>query len=213
MRISIAIMAHPSRSKQASSLAVRLGQYPFADTAIIWDKRNEEWHTGERALRFGVGKADWHVVLQDDALLTPHFYDNLVAAIQAMPERSLISLYTGTARPIPDRVKSAVDKAPDGSWLRFHQLLWGVGIAIPTDHIAQMLEFVEGVNLPYDNRIGEFYCRNGVTVYYTVPSLVDHDDDLDTLLEGHGRHVSPEPRRAHRLASKLIHWTNQKAPI
>jgi hypothetical protein len=213
MRITITVMAHPKRKAQAEALALQLKQYPFMDVSITWDEVNEEWDTGKHAMWRGTGRGDWHVIIQDDAILTPHFYENVLGAINAMPERSLISLYTGTARPIPDRVKSAVDKAPDGSWLRFHQLLWGVGIAIPTDQIEPMLEFVDDVNLPYDNRIGEFYCRNGVTVYYTVPSLVDHDDDLDTLLEGHGRHVSPEPRRAHRLASKLIHWTNQKAPI
>jgi hypothetical protein len=76
-----------------------------------------------------------------------------------------------------------------------------------------MLDFVENIDLEYDLKVGEFYSRNALTVYYTVPSLVDHNDDMDTLIDGHGRDVSPEPRKAHRLATGIVQWTNQKAPI
>jgi hypothetical protein len=213
MMITITVMAHPKRKAQAEALALELKQYPFMDISITWDEVNEEWDTGKHAMWRGSGRGDWHVVIQDDAILTPNFYENVLGAINAMPEKSLISLYTGTARPLPDRVKAAVDKAPDGSWLRFHQLLWGVGIVIPTDHIEPMLDFVENIDLEYDLKVGEFYSRNALTVYYTVPSLVDHNDDMDTLIDGHGRDVSPEPRKAHRLATGIVQWTNQKAPI
>ena len=201
MTISVSIMAHPRRREAAKALYNQLQQYPFSDVYIIWDELNSEWHTGRRALRGGIVLgSDWHVVIQDDAILTPNFYENISGAIEALPAKTLFSLYTGTSRPMPGRVKSAVENSPDGSWLRFHQLMWGVGIVIPSDHIEPMLEFVEDIELQYDNKIGEFYCRNGLPVYYCVPSLVDHDDDIDTLIEGHGRHISPEPRKAHRLA-------------
>lgn len=209
MKISIAIMAHPSRKNAATALSLELGQYPFAAPQIIWDEVNEEWHTGKRALQYGIGKADWHVVIQDDAILTPDFYRNLERAIFALRQQTLISLYTGTARPIPGRVAGAVRKSPDGSFLRFPQLMWGVGIVLPSSHIAPLLEFVEDIELQYDNKIGEFYCRQGLPVYYTVPSLVDHDDDTDSLLPGHGRAIDAEPRKAHRLAGGLIEWTNE----
>lgn len=213
MNISLAIMAHPKRRAAAEALLDQLTDYPFTESAVIYDIGNNEWETGKRALLQGVGKGDWHVVIQDDAILTPRFYQNIKRAIMALSERALISLYAGTARPIPDRVKNAIDKAPDGSWLAFHQLMWGVGIVIPTDHIEPMLEFVEDIGLQYDNKVGEFYARNGLLVYYTVPSLVDHDDAVDTLVPGHGRDISPEPRRAHRLATGLIEWTSRKTPI
>lgn len=209
MKISLAIMAHPSRTNAANRLALELGQYPFAAPQIIYDEINEEWHTGKRALQYGIGKADWHVVIQDDAILTPDFYRNIEKAIFALRQKTLISLYTGTSRPIPGRVKAAVDAAPDGSFLRFQQLMWGVGLVIPTSHIEPMLEFVEDIELKYDNKIGEFYCRQGLYVYYTVPSLVDHDDDIDSLLPGHGRAINDEPRKAHRVAGGLIDWTDK----
>lgn len=209
MRISCTVMAHPKRTIQAHALFSRLIQYPFCDMSVTYDQTNVEWDTGRAALQKGIGRGDWHVVIQDDAILTPDLYDNLVNAITALKEKTLISLYTGTSRPLPQRVTAAVNKAKDGEWLRHNQLFWGVGIAIPTDHIEPMLEFVEDVDLQYDNKIGEFYCRNGLPVYYCIPSLVDHNDELGTLLDGHGKHVNNDPRVAHRLSEGLVTWSNK----
>lgn len=213
MNISVAIMGHPKRINQVNELEAQLVFMPFVSVDVVLDEINEEWHTGKQALECGIGLSDWHVVIQDDAILTPDFYTNLVNAIETLDQKTLISLYTGTARPLAGRVTGAVNKAPEGSFLQLHQLLWGVGIAIPTDHIKPMLDFVEDVQLEYDNKIGEFYCRQGIPVYYTVPSLVDHNDELGTLIDGHGKHVNDEPRVAHRLATGVVAWTNKKTLI
>jgi hypothetical protein len=210
MKISIAIMAHPSRTAQAEALYSELQQYPFAAPQIIYDQHNDEWTNGKKALQYGVGKGDWHVVIQDDAILTPDFYRNVENAIFALRQKTLISLYTGTARPMARRVSNAVDSCKDGEWLRLNQLLWGVGIVLPTDHIEPMLEFVENIELQYDNKIGEFYNLNGLPVYYCIPSLVDHNDDLGSLIDGHGKAVNDDPRVAHRLATGLVTWTNKE---
>jgi len=199
-------MAHPKRGKQAGILYSKLKRMPFNQCTLIFDKVNDEWTNGKNCLKAYHPASDYHVVVQDDALLTPNFYENLVNAIQGIPEKTLFSLYTGTARPLPGRVKAAVERSENGTWLRTHTLMWGVGLAIPVSHIEAMLEFVEEIELPYDNKIGEFYTRNGLPVYYTVPSLVDHDDDLDSLIAGHGRDIDYEPRRAHTLATGPIEW-------
>lgn len=208
MKISVAVMAHNKRKWQARDLYIDLVKYPFSYVGITWDQKNEEWDTGKRALQQGIyHKSDWHIVIQDDALITLDFYNNIVGAITALKEKSLISLYTGTSRPLGKRVKAAVEKAQDGEWLSFSQLLWGVAILIPTDHIAPMLDFVENIELQYDNKIGEFYRQNALPVYYCIPSLVEHDDEMGSIL-GHGQ--SPEPRVAHRLATGLVEWSDKK---
>ena len=211
MRLSVAIMAHPKRRERAEQLERELAAMPFTTVGIVYNEKGEEvtphereWHTGERSLRFGIGKGEWHLVVQDDAVLTPNFYENVLGAIQALPQKTLISLYTGQARPWPQRITHAVNKAIDGDWLRFWMLLWGVGLVIPTDHIEPMLEFVEGRTEPYDTRVGMFYNRNMMPVYYTMPSLVDHNDDTASLL-GHG--ILPGARVAHRPATGLVTWT------
>ncbi len=216
MTISAAVMAHPKRKKQAEALAKELRSYPFVSVNVIYDtpdagSHEQEWDNGTRSLLDGVGKADWHVVVQDDAILSPCFYDNLQGAIANVPSKSLISLYTGTARPMGKRVKTAVDKVVDETWLSYWLLMWGVGILIPSSHIEPMIEFVADRTEPYDTRIGIFYQRNRLPVYYTMPSLVDHDDDLGTLLPGHG--TEPGARVAHKFATGPVIWTSKVITI
>lgn len=215
MKITVAVMAHPKRKELAEALAVQLREYPFEDVSISYDSpdagsHQSEWDNGTRALRAGVGKGEWHVVVQDDAILCPYFYDNVLGAIINVPTKSLISLYTGTARPLGKRVRLAVEKAKYATWLQYWLLLWGVGILIPSSHIEPLLDFVADREEPYDTRIGIFYQRNRLPIYYTMPSLVDHNDNLDSLL-AHGQ--GPGVRVAHKLATRLIVWNNQVIDI
>lgn len=216
MKISISVMAVPSRKLQAEYLAAILRYYPFSDVSVTYDPvadgtHESEWNNGKNALKAGVGKGDWHVVIQDDAILTPFFYENIEGAINNAPTKSLISLYTGKARPFPKRITEAVNKVVDETWLRYILLMWGVGVVLPTSHIEHLLEFVDYRDEPYDNRIGIFYQRNRLPVYYTMPSLVDHDDELGTAIPGHG--TKPGARVAHRLAAGLVNWNNKVIDI
>lgn len=209
MRISVTIMAHPDRRREANALALELGQYPFTETSITWDERNSEWDTGYRSLKYGADKGDWHIVIQDDAILTPDFYRNVLNLITAVPTKTVVSLYTGKVRPLADRVKEAVDKAPDGSFLNHYMLMWGVGILLPSSHIEPLLDFVSDPrydDTAYDIRVGMFYHRNRLPIYYSMPSLVDHNDDLGSLV---GNGYAKEPRVAHRLAKDVIKWTQE----
>lgn len=211
MRISVSVMAHPKRKLQAEDLALQLSNYPFCDVTIIWDELNDEWHTGKRALLGGVvAGSDWHLVIQDDAILTPLFYENIEGAIINVPTKTVISLYTGTVKPFAERVQLAVSKADTATWLEGFLLFWGVGVLIPSDHIQPMLDFVAKRTEQYDTRIGIFYQRNMLPIYYTMPSLVDHDDDMGSLLD-HGGTVAP--RVAHKLATGLIAWNQEVIAI
>lgn len=217
MKISVTVMAVPSREPQAEYLRSILELMPFSDVSVTYDtaykgNHDSEWQNGKNSILAGLGKGDYHVVVQDDALLTPHFYENIEGAIANCPGgKALISLYTGKARPFPKRITAAVEKAYHATWLRHYMLIWGVGIIIPTDHIEPMLEFVEDYDEPYDTRIGMFYQRNMMPIYYTMPCLVDHDDELGTVIPGHG--TLPGARVAHKLATGLIQWNNQVIDI
>lgn len=208
MKISIAIMAHPDRTVQAVALYNKIVQFPFVEPHIIWDQQNSEWHTGRRALAYGIGKADVHVVLQDDAIINEYFFTNLEKALKAAPLRTCVSLYTGTVRPFNDRVTKAVEKAKNASWLQGYLLFWGVGIVIPSEHLEPLLEFCDSETDPYDTRIGLFYFRNTIPVLYTNPSLVDHDDDIGTLIEG--RDDLPQGKRvARNMIDRDIDWNSE----
>jgi hypothetical protein len=201
-------MAHPKRKRQALALHRQLIKYPFSHVRIIWDEQNDEWHTGARALRCGASTGGWHVVIQDDAVLTPEFFSNIEGIVDHIPVKSVVSLYTGKVRPLADRVKAAVDRARDGEFLNHYMLMWGVGILLPSAHIEPLLDFIDEAryhDTPYDQRIGIFYQRNMLPIYYCIPSLVDHNDHLGSLI---GNGYAKEPRVAHRLATGRVNWTD-----
>lgn len=210
MKITVTVMAHPKRKAQAEALYTELAKQPFYKCSITWDQKNSEWHTGKRALKAHLD-GDWHIVLQDDAIIPPNFYEHALAAIQHVPLKTLVSFYTGTVKPFPGRVKSAVRRANEKGycWLKGYLLFWGVGIAIPTDQILPMLDFVAGHTEPYDTRIGYFYQRNMLPVLYTNPSLVDHNEAIGSLLD----HVHPEPRVAVNMVSGPILWNSDALDI
>lgn len=212
MKISITIMAHPKRRKEAEALLVKLAKYPFKQCYITWDQKNDEWHTGERALRAGIAvNSDWHIVLQDDAIICDNFYAQVENAIKYVPGQTIISLYTGKVRPFPSRVTNAVKKAKNASWLEGNMLFWGVGILIPTRHIEKVLDFVEGRTENYDVRVGVAFQRNRLPVFYTNPSLVDHNDNIGSLLNND---YDPERRVAHNFAAdRHIEWNSEVVPI
>lgn len=214
MRISVSIMAHPKREAAAMALYDELCKYPFSDVYIVWDQVNDEWNTGERAVKLGAAlNSDWHLVIQDDALLTPDFYSNLEGAILKLPVKGLMSLYVGTVKPYGKRVEEAVKKATRATWLRHYMLLWGVAIVIPSDQITAMLDYLDEPkykDTQYDTRLGMFYLANRLPIHYTMPSLVNHDDDLGSLLPDHQQ---PQPRVAHRLATGPVIWNDEVIDI
>lgn len=219
MNISIAVMAHPKRRREAEALLVKLARYPFKQCQVIWDQQNDEWHTGERALRAGIAAgAQWHVVLQDDAIIPINFYSHVSNALKAVPVQSLVSFYTGTARPYGKRVAAAVAKSKHCSWLRGDLLYWGVGIAIPTHHIADMLDMVAGRQEVYDFRIGYAYQRQRLPIFYTNPSLVDHNDAIGSLLKQSPliskEDYEKEPRVARNfINSQVVAWNDRVIDI
>lgn len=206
MKISVSIMAHPKREEQAESLFAKLVTMPFDNTTLVYDNGMGELYNGDRALIRHTG--DWHLVLQDDAIIGDNFYTNLMSALENAPDQTIISLYTGKVRPFPTAVTTAVTKAQEegASWLSHQTLLWGVGIAIKTDLIPAVLLKAKHSNLPYDRRIGQYFKDSRQKVYYTIPSIVDHNNTLPSLT-GHG--YAKEPRVAHMYSDEILNFNNK----
>lgn len=212
MKISIAIMAHPKRVLEAERLHKLIKTMPFSYVSLIFDSQNDEWKNGETCLYQSFG-SDWHIVIQDDAIISPLFYENVVKAIENIPSESLISFYTGRVRPYSFQVNRAVHKADErgASWLSAGTLFWGVCIAIPTKHIEGVLRFAQNRREAYDSRIGRYFMQNKLPVYYAYPSIADHDYTLGSLI-GNDRTV--EPRVAHRYEPGLITaWNKDVIPV
>lgn len=172
MKLSVAIMAHPNRRAFVDELAEQL---PEAE--VVWDRDNDRWSTGSRALLAFDPSATWQLVVQDDAIPCRDLVKGAAKAAQAAGERP-IALYTGRVRPHQHTVTPAVKRAiREGvPWLAFDGPWWGVGIIVPTAHIADLVAWGNAHRkiANYDRRIEAFYKELGIECWYTVPSLVDH---------------------------------------
>lgn len=198
MKVSVAVMAHPSRAELVQRLLERLDR----PAEVVWDERNVEWHTGRRALLAFDPAATHHLVLQDDAVVCRDLVAGLEAALVAAPEECCVSLYVGRVRPYTARVERVVAEAERAerhvSWIVMRDLHWGVGLVLPTALLPALVRDQDRMAnvVEYDRRISRSLVRAGVPVWSTWPSLIDHRDAPSLL------HHGDDPRAAHRFVGE-----------
>lgn len=196
--LSASIMAHPKRAHLIPRLTERLG---LSADDVAWDRRSERWDTGRRAWEMYDPTADYHLVIQDDAVVAADLIPGLEKALDHVPAEANVCPFIGTRRPAQRVVQQLIRTAErkKASWIEFPSLFWGVAIIVPTPVIGDMLAFGDSITAypNYDKRIGQFFVqRLHWPTYCTWPNLVDHRDDLESLC-GHGA-----GRVAHRFAGE-----------
>jgi len=174
MSVSVTIMAHKKRRKLVEDLKPQLD-----GAGAVWDKNDDRWDTGRRALLAFDPKATWHVVVQDDAILCEDFLPTVYKALDTLPKDDLmpVSFYTGKVRPYAGQIQDAVANAKRNglTWFAMRGPLWGVAVAIPVLLIKKMVKECDESNTPnYDMRMAEWFFANQIPCWYSVPSLVDH---------------------------------------
>lgn len=202
---SFAVMGHPDREREATALAWALGGTLCLDEHGAGENATGDlaWETWRSPL---TPPAEWHVVMQDDALPVPDIARQAPAALAAAPG-PVVSFYLGTNYPPytigPCRAAIGRADATGSAWITAPRLFWGVAIAIRTDLIPDMLTAVRKIKRPYDERISRWAEQSGHTVAYTWPSLVDHADGPSLV-----GHLMPRmlPRRAYRIG-RPDSWT------
>lgn len=188
MIASLAIMAHPERRELAEALSSRL------DAPVEWDRGAGEWDTGRRALLAYERSADWHVVVQDDAIVPERFTEAVELVLSHAVELS-VGLYVGRCRPAGRLVTKTVLKAHESgsTWLEMPGPWWGVAVAFPTAWIPALVAWCDLSTHPfYDARLARWTKTNGMRCRYPIPSLADHDPDRPSLLD-----IGGGDRRAH----------------
>lgn len=190
MRLSCAIRSHPRRSDLVNRLAARLG---VNQQRIVWDRHNDSWDTGWRAWRAHDPDADWHLVIEDDALVCRDLLAALERALDYLPHKSVASLYLGTKTGNSGILRTA-DRADEvgASWIRSPSLAWGVAIAAPVSSIDGMLTWCDRLTCyshrVYDTRVANYYADVlRWPAYFTWPSLVDHAPEPSLLDHTTGR--------------------------
>lgn len=180
MRVSAAIMAHPARETEVNELRSLLDR----PVAVNWDtegppsgKADRVWRTARGAWMMADPDADWHAVIQDDAVPCADLLAGLERAVDHVPLDAVVSAYLGTGRTVPIRWE-ALARAADtarASWVRTGKLMWGVCIVLPVALIPEMIERADQRGgVPDDMRVAGWAERTGREVWYPWPSLVDH---------------------------------------
>ena len=132
------------------------------------------WANRERAEMMFDPQAQFHLVLQDDAILCDNFIERAEALLKE-PD-AVYSFYLGArkAHKFP-KVESEIKT----NWLS-----WGVAVCIPTKIIPHMMGWcsVQPSDVPDDTRIARYCKAKGISVIYPLPSIVNHRHDEQSLV-------------------------------
>lgn len=177
-KLSISIMAHPKRVENFDYLQERLDGIAETPMAIDgWALKEGEgtgvWENCKRAWRMHDPAAEYHVVIQDDAIICDNFRTRAEKVIADSKEKECgaISFFFGRRLLMGNMAKNG---SRDG-YVKTNGLHWGLAVCLPVKLIEPMIAFGDKMNIPQDDaRISTFLRKNKIPVYYPIPSLVDH---------------------------------------
>lgn len=196
MNISFAIVNHPDRKAEALDLYQELGA-EGDEVVIAYDMYLEGAEANHiRALQAAPADTDWHVVIEDDAVLSSQFHAHLREALERHPDH-IVSLYMGREFPRhrqPDFEVAALR----GEDFVTHYVAHGVANAYPADVAAELAGWIAPGSLPVDEQISAYAMFFEVPVVYLVPSIVDHRDEGSVIPATDWQPRTPG-RKAHRF--------------
>lgn len=191
MKLSISIMAHPVRESFVHELQKSLGR----TVPVAWDDegppsadKQRRWRTARRAWELHAPSADWHITLQDDAIVCRDFLSAVKEALAHVPGDGIVNTYWGEPWLAHRGMRALFQKAKmrRASWIGLDVVGSGVSIAAPVDTIPDMLKTCDQDTMcNYDARLGHYYHGTlGWMIWNTMPSLTDHRETES--LVGHG---------------------------
>lgn len=199
MNVSIAVQHHPARADQ-------LARFDGLPVEIVADpdpggQLRNPWRTYHRALELCPSNVTHRVVLQDDVTVCEGFLGLLDGALTERPD-ALVALFVPWTlrRAGQDYMRACARRA---SWCQLARNEWVpvVALAWPVPLLHRFLEWADSNGFPPDKRraddaiVGRFVRSvPGVECWATIPSLVEHPDDVPSLIGN--RHGGPKPRSA-----------------
>lgn len=193
--VKIAVVADSRRGDMGANLASKVNaDHLSIDDGTLGCSGNHlaAW----RFLAESLVPADTHaVVLEDDAVPVDDFREQLASALAVAPA-PIVSFYLGNGYSSDLLTKSVLSKADavGAQWIVTHgRVLHAVALAVRRELLPLMIEGV-GLSRGIDGELSRWARRNGHSVAYSNPSLVDHCDE-PSLVSRHRR----APRRAWRV--------------
>jgi len=164
------------------------------------------------------GKNEWThgVVVQDDALVCKNFGAAVGLLVEARPN-DVISLFVGGVAQVTAKdLRSALVRGKCWVPLHFRDVAHVVALVWPTAAAADFLNWSEDARLPGyrgvcrsdDAVLGEWLRRTRRTAWATVPSLVEHPDDVPTLI-----HRRERARGGEDKGRVAVAWIGDADPL
>lgn len=154
----------------------------------------------------------WSVVIEDDCIPVDDFNHQLTHALIASTA-PVIGLYLGTGYPphMQPKIREAIDRADaqDACFITTTELLHGVGVAVKTSLIQDMLTYAD--SRPFDYRIRNWANTRGHRIALSLPSLVDHADQPSLVKHPDGA-TRTLPRKAWRHSGR-DEWTKRSVTL
>lgn len=162
----------------------------------------DTWRTHRACLEAMPEPATHLLVIQDDAVPCEAFTARATAAVDQHPE-ALVALFVPGFPFMARRLVQARDLGESSAVLPVAAFTPVVAIVYPRLHVDGLLAFTDRARWPHARQIGTAddaivagYVRaNRIDVIATVPSLVDHRDDIPSISK-----VSHRPGKQRRAA-------------
>lgn len=170
-------MAHPSRSKFFPYLRKKLGKVPFAI-----DKGYGIWENAKKAWGLHKSDSDYHIVIQDDAIIGKDFLKNAKEHLKKYPNHAHCFYY---GKRKNEKIMNAAKKGIKNGGVEMDKLNWGVAVCLPKKIIPGMLKFCDSLKILHnhdDSRISQYLQKISMKIWYPLPSLIDHRWDEKSLM-------------------------------
>lgn len=224
MRISLSIMAVPSRLKHVSAMLGRLGAQlesakraglDVCGTSVFYDEhRKGPWHSWRGAWEtHKTWQSTHHVVLQDDILFCRDLPETLHALASARPD-DVVSGF------LP---RQSVTKAHEQGlrWVRCARYLWAQCTMLPVPLGVEAMQWIdaqEGTEVAKDwrqhddSRLAAFFRMKKLPVFVAVPHPVEHLVEIEGG-SAMGHNFDPTKRKAkvwigEQASGTKFDWTD-----
>ncbi len=172
-------MASEEREQYFPYLREKLGDVPFSIDGPRKTFQNiGVWENCKRAWKMRDPNADYHLVLQDDAIICDNLIERIEELIKKTPGDYAYQLFFMGELAIRVEEKTKAEK--DGFIIR-KNLNSGVAIMLPTNQIERIMSLAEHNNTNIDDaNIGYALNQISMKVIYPVPCFINHRSCKET---------------------------------
>lgn len=208
--IRYGVVHHPARADLLANFA-GLDAVVYEDP-FPWGNRPNAWRTYRHALEGFPDDADHLVLMQDDAMPVEGFQAAVERAVRAEPDSPIVLFVSQQAIRNSRLLLAACaeDRAfftlADRNWIPVVAMIW------PRRHAGDFLAWADANGFPGERHraddaiVGKWAAASNTTIIGTVPCLVEHPDEVESLLglrhriprraiclAGHGDDFQPDP--------------------